>query len=65
MSVKEIFDKRNGKTKYEAQVWHDGQFYGSRRFDLRALAQTWHDEQLKLAESHARERQKTPVASKS
>jgi integrase len=48
MSIKEITSK-NGKTKFQAQVWHGGHFFGSRTFDHRHLAEQWHDQILEAA----------------
>lgn len=49
MSVKEI--TKNGKTKFQAQVWYAGQFFGSKTFDQKHLAQQWQDLNLKAAEA--------------
>lgn len=46
MSIKTVTNKQ-GKTKYQAQLWHMGQFYGSKMFDTKVLAKSWHDAQLK------------------
>ncbi len=34
--IKQITTK-DGKTKYQAQVWHKGVFYASKTFDLRPI----------------------------
>lgn len=48
MSIKESRDD-NGKRKFQAQVWYDNKFYGSKTFDSPALAAAWHDRQYKQA----------------
>jgi hypothetical protein len=49
MSIKEIHNAKTGKTQFRAYVYHDGQYFKSRTFPTRALAEAYERTNLKDA----------------